>query len=847
MKKSVLKTIFSNYGILQVIFLSLVFMITIFLSFDPTNILKDYVFLNEAIKGALVVVLITLPILGFAGIKDEKQKVLDFVRVPLIIGTLLGTVGVIVAGLAKEESNLDFSNIPTLINFLMCGASLFTLVLQQTMRPKIDALNTVGPKKYFAALFAKYNIFGIIGVSLVLSLLGYIYYKDISLVLESSPLIVGVLLSILVIQLIFNSNDSVSLIDYILMSIVISFGLIIAYRGHDLNVTLVKYLLTLGVLLITIYLKAISFNGECVKTYSKCKKYLSSVSDKFDLSMPFVFFLAVSVILIITVRDISVLDVNSKLLNFIADNFVIIFGALFGSSILLMLIFRGFKKNSIGFVDYVIISSLIYSVFFLPFVATEFVVFDGSKINITFESLDIAKVLLILASFVVSASLFVVRSFLFDNVNYVDSKELDDEYNEDYVEEVIPFESNEINESEEVQTEEATLEVVEETNDEVIEETNENAETDELTTEENETTEAVEVEVVKETAEEVEEVQTEEVTIEPVIQPTLEDTKVTIEQEDENDDLPEEELDEEDDEEEEIDLSDIDTIDITNENGTRERSILTPTIQVLDEEGNPKKINRRFMARLMFASVETKEFYNEVKNYLMMYRAKGRLSSRCETFRYKGIMAKVVLAGKNIKAYLAISPKDLEGTKYHYKDVSEKSVYAEVPVLVKIASKRGLAHFKELVDFMMAARQVKPKKNFEPTDYLPELIPNGEAILSSLGLGTDYICDYVNVKSVPSDIPEVDNMIPVIAGTQLPEEPVEVSIYLDTLCTYFEDGEVITLEALKERRILRYGDILKVKARGTLDRSFTIYADSFESHALKMLMCTNCRAIKIVR
>ena len=135
-------------------------MITIFLSFDPTNILKDYVFLNEAIKGALVVVLITLPILGFAGIKDEKQKVLDFVRVPLIIGTLLGTVGVIVAGLAKEETNLDFSNIPTLINFLVCGASLFTLVLQQTMRPKIDVLNTVGPKKYFAALFAKYNIFG---------------------------------------------------------------------------------------------------------------------------------------------------------------------------------------------------------------------------------------------------------------------------------------------------------------------------------------------------------------------------------------------------------------------------------------------------------------------------------------------------------------------------------------------------------------------------------------------------------------------------------------------------------------------------------------------------------------
>ena len=259
-------------------------------------------------------------------------------------------------------------------------------------------------------------------------------------------------------------------------------------------------------------------------------------------------------------------------------------------------------------------------------------------------------------------------------------------------------------------------------------------------------------------------------------------------------------------------------------------------------------MNRKFMSRLMFASVEAKEFYNQAKNYLMMYRAKSRLSARCETFRYKGIMAKLVLAGKSIKAYLAISPKDLEGTKYHYKDVSDKSVYVEVPVLVKIASKRGLNHFKELVDFMMAARQVKPKKNFVPVDYLPELIPNGEAILSCLGLGTDYIYDYINVKSIPSDIPDnVENMVPVIAGTNLTEDSVEVSIYLDTLCTYFEDNEVVTLEVLKERRILRYGDTLRVKARGTLDRKLTIYADVFEPQALKMLMCTNCRAIKIVR
>ena len=465
----------------------------------------------------------------------------------------------------------------------------------------------------------------------------------------------------------------------------------------------------------------------------------------------------------------------------------------------------------------------------LPYALALCVTLSNNKVSISFDNSNLLLVLVVTLSFVLSLVLFGIRTYLFNQVYFEEIDELDDEYKED--EEVISEDSEEITEESPTQTnkEVEEQEVIINPEDEVqsiIDETE------------------VPQDVFQDTLPEETANQTEEV---------IEENNVNLDDlpDDEDDEEVETEIVEEDDDEDyedEIDLSEIDSIDITNENGTRERSVLTPSIVVLDENGNPKKINRKFMSRLMFASVEAKEYYSAAKNYLMMYRAKSRLSSRCETFRYKGIMAKIVLAGKSVKVYLAISPKDLEGTKYHFKDVSNKSVYQEVPVLVKIASKRGLNHFKELVDFMMAARLVKPKKNFVPVDYLPQLIPNGEAILSSLGLGTDYIYDYINVKSIPTDIPDnLDEIIPVIAGTELLEEPVEVSIFLDTLCTYFEDDEVITLEVLKEKRILRYGDTLKVKARGTLDRRFTIYADSFESQALKMLMCTNCKAIKIVR
>lgn len=280
----------------------------------------------------------------------------------------------------------------------------------------------------------------------------------------------------------------------------------------------------------------------------------------------------------------------------------------------------------------------------------------------------------------------------------------------------------------------------------------------------------------------------------------------------------------------------------------KEKSILMPEVTIVDEEGNPKKIKRKFNTRMMFAPYEAKEYYNEIKNYLIMYRAKGRYSSRCETFRYRGLVAKVALAGKSIKVCLALDPQVLEGTKYHFKDVSAKRQYAEVPVMIKVRSPRGLKYFKELVDMMMAIRGVKPKRNYQPTNFMPSLIPNGEAILATLGMSTDYLYTMMNAKSIPAELPDdLADYLPVIQGEELEGEEVEAVIYLDTLCNHFIDGDEITIDVLKSLHIVTKGNVLHVKARGTLDRRLIIYAEYFDSDALKMLMCTNCTAIKIIR
>lgn len=271
------------------------------------------------------------------------------------------------------------------------------------------------------------------------------------------------------------------------------------------------------------------------------------------------------------------------------------------------------------------------------------------------------------------------------------------------------------------------------------------------------------------------------------------------------------------------------------------------TVEVDNVVAN-KTVKRKFNTRMMLATDEAKSYYSEVKNYLQAYRAKGRISSKCETFRYKGLVAKVGLAGKSVKVYLALNPQELEGSKYHFKDASAKKQYAEVPVLIKVKSPRGLKYFKELVDMLMAKRAIKPKRNYVSVDYTKALIPNGEAIFAELGLNDDYLYDTIHVKNIPADLPDdLGSHLPITQGEKIEEELVYASVYLDTLCNHYNDGDVVTMEDLKARHIITRGNALKVKARGTLDRKLVIYAEDFESDALKMLLCTNGTAVKILR
>ena len=62
------------------------------------------------------------------------------------------------------------------------------------------------------------------------------------------------------------------------------------------------------------------------------------------------------------------------------------------------------------------------------------------------------------------------------------------------------------------------------------------------------------------------------------------------------------------------------------------------------------------------------------------------------------------------------------------------------------------------------------------------------------------------------------------------------AINLDTICESFEDGDVVTLEALKEKKLVpnKMGRV-KILARGTMTKKLDVVADNFSLQAVKMI------------
>lgn len=781
-KNNYIKALFKSFNVIHVIIIALFVMGMYFLSVNVNSILPELSNPNSfkyTIKGLYTIVLGSLAVCYLIRIKSKEINLFDL----FAWANLLGIIGALIY--VKVASKVDgFSLTVAIIAILYLIG-----IVARFFISKPEATNNQF-KCYMYNITMKINplIFAVIGFGLGIYASMYMsftskFYTNIENYFYA--LLIGIILLGAIMNIV--SSGRVTIIDYVLISLLCLFGTMVIYSKDEVD--LAKYpfdeALFLAITTATIlYFRGLSFNGDySMESKIKDNNYHSAVLAKYDYALAFVYG-ALAIVLI------AMTNFNSLEFNYIIDKitassfdvskhkivFNIIGGVLLALPVILILIKRDFKNKNIVFTDYLLKELEVISLLALPLT---YLIITNAK-NLKMSGIIIGGIIIVMQIFTIVIYILRIKHYEI-KVEDVSDKEtvVNDTKGTPVNDEIIEASEN-------------TEEVIETSNSETLDE------------------------ALAETKEEaLEEEKQESRSIEPVIS--------------------EESVDDEDNDED-------DALDELEEDDKEDAS--APSSLVVSE----KRIRLTFEEKTTLASDEVKNYYNEVKNYLLMYRAHARLSKKCESFRYKGLLAKVAFAGKTLKVNLAIDPKTLEGTKYHFKDRSDKKQYQLVPTQIKIKSDRGLKYFKELVDMMMEGREVKPKRRFETTDFTALLIPDGHAVLYTLGVTNDHLVDIMDVSNVPTDLPvDLVYHIPTVNGADIEGMKEENSIYLDTLCKHFNDGDIITLDILKKNNILTRGNMLRIKARGTLDKHFTIYADSFEANALAMLLCTGSKAVKLIR
>ena len=123
---------------------------------------------------------------------------------------------------------------------------------------------------------------------------------------------------------------------------------------------------------------------------------------------------------------------------------------------------------------------------------------------------------------------------------------------------------------------------------------------------------------------------------------------------------------------------------------------------VVEKQPKAPIVRIPFEERLLASDKELQELYSELKNEILSYGVKSRISSSGDTFRlHRKTYIKLTVAGKSLKFYFALNPDDYRDSPIPVQDASEKGIYAEIPLVFKVKSPLSVRRCKQLIQDVM--------------------------------------------------------------------------------------------------------------------------------------------------
>ena len=136
-----------------------------------------------------------------------------------------------------------------------------------------------------------------------------------------------------------------------------------------------------------------------------------------------------------------------------------------------------------------------------------------------------------------------------------------------------------------------------------------------------------------------------------------------------------------------------------------------------DESGNTFKIQyvSSFTAKLIQASDEVKNQYNELKKEILAYKGtKAKITWHYETISIKkNVLLRFGIRGKTLYLYFALDYAEYENSKYKLENVTSKK-HQQAPCLYKIKNDRRFNYAKELIEILL--KKFELEKGELPTE-----------------------------------------------------------------------------------------------------------------------------------
>ena len=210
---------------------------------------------------------------------------------------------------------------------------------------------------------------------------------------------------------------------------------------------------------------------------------------------------------------------------------------------------------------------------------------------------------------------------------------------------------------------------------------------------------------------------------EPVAQPVQEPVVTELVEDDvqeEIDETPIEDSSDDDGVADEIPVEDTTDIILAFDSGNVEETDSGATVYNADGTVFYFRYNKSFKAKLIQAKDEVREYYNQLKNYVLSYKkVKTSISWGQESVRYgKEKVCWLVLRGKSLYLYLPLNPDDYADTKYKVEWAKAKR-FEELPCMYKITNNRRVKYAFELIETVMQQYETEFVER-EAADYAAE-------------------------------------------------------------------------------------------------------------------------------